>query len=93
MGKVRIHRMVLYLLKTLGLTVTQQLRGLTTQLITFNPVSKMDTPPEPVSGEKEHDIMTAWTAFDMRYTLLFESEPALPCTVAGIYTGVEINAL
>lgn len=92
-GKVRIHKMILYILRTLGLTVTQQSRGLTTQLITFTPKSFMDTPPEPFSGQKEHDIMTAWTSPDMTYTLLFESEPGLPCTVGGIYTGIEINAL
>ena len=53
----------------------------------------MDVAPEPFSGQQEHDIMTAWTNFDMSYSLRFESEPALPCTVAGIYTGVEVNAL
>lgn len=93
MSRVRIHRMVLYILRTLGLTVTQQTRGLTTQLITFTPKSYMDTPPVPMSGQKEHDIMTAWTSADMSYTLKFESEPGLPCTVGGIYTGVEINVL
>lgn len=93
MSRVRIHRMVLYILRTLGLTVTQQSRGLTTQLITFTPKSYMDTPPVPYSGQKEHDIMTAWTSADMSYTLKFESEPGLPCTVGGIYTGIEINVL
>lgn len=93
MGRVRIHRLMLYLLRTLGLTVKQQSRGLTTQLLTFSPISNMDKAPEPVSGQEEHDIMTAWTNFDMSYTLIFESEPGLPCTVGGIFTGVEINAL
>ena len=93
MSRVRIHRLVLYLLRTLGLSVQQQSRGYTTQLITFNPHSRMDTPPEPVSGEFEHDVMTAWTNVDMSYSLQFISEPGLPCTVAGIYTGVEVNAL
>ena len=92
-AKVRIHKMILYLLRTLGLTVTQQSRGMTTKLITFTPKSYMDTTPVLVSGQKEHDIMTAWTSSDMTYTLLFESEPGLPCTVGGIYTGIEINAL
>lgn len=93
MAKVRIHRLVLYLLRTLGLTVTQESRGITTQLLTFSPLSRMDTAPKPFSGQTEQDIMTAWTAADMTYSLKFESEPALPCTVAGIYTGIEINAL
>jgi hypothetical protein len=93
MGRVRIHRLMLYLLRTLGLTVKQQSRGLTTQLLTFSPISNMDTAPEPVSGQEEHDIMTAWTNFDMSYTLIFESEPGMPCTVGGIFAGVEINAL
>lgn len=92
-AKVRIHKLILYLLRTLGMTVTQQSRGLTTQLITFTPKSKTDTPPEPISGQREHDVMTAWTSSDMSYTLKFESEPALPCTVGGIYAGIEINPL
>lgn len=93
MGRVRIHRLMLYLLRTLGLTVTQQSRGVTTELITFSPLSNMDTAPEPITGQEEHDIMTAWTNFDMSYTLKFVSEPGMPCTVGGIFTGVEINAL
>lgn len=93
MSRVRIHRMLLYLLRTLGLTVQQIDRGLITQLITFSPLSKMDMPPEPISGQTECDIMTAWTSNDLNYTLKFVSEPGLPCTVAGIYTGVEFNAL
>ena len=93
-ARVRIHKLILYILKTLGLTVTQKTRGMTTQLITFSPLSNMDTPPELLSGEVEQDIMTSWTNnVDMKYTLRFESEPALPCTIAGIYAGVEINAL
>ena len=92
-ARVRIHKLMLYLLRTLGMTVTQQTRGLTTQLITFTPKSNMDTPPKPISGQREHDVMTAWTSSDMSYTLLFESEPALPCTVGGIYAGIEINPL
>lgn len=93
MAKVRIHRLVLYILRTLGLTVQQQSRGLITQLITFSPKSKMDTPPEPLSGQQEQDIMTAWTSSDMKYTLIFRSEPGLPCTIGGIYAGLEINPL
>lgn len=94
MSRARIHRLVLYILRTLGLQVFQQTRGLYTQLLTFNPKTAiMDTPPEPYSGQKEHDIMTAWTNFDMSYTLRFISEPGLPCTIAGIFAGVEINAL
>lgn len=93
MSRARVHRLVLYILRTLGLEVYQQTRGIYTQLITFSPKSNMDTPPEPVSGEKEHDVMTAWTSPDMYYSLRFISEPGLPCTIAGIYAGVEINAL
>lgn len=93
MGKVRIHRLVLYMLRTLGLEVHQNIKGIKTQLVTFSPKSAMDTPPEPVSGEKEVDIMTNWTAADLSYTIQFDSEPAMPCTIAGIYSGVEVNAL
>lgn len=93
MSKARIHRLVLYMLRTLGLQLYQQQRGMYTQLITFDPKCNMDTPPEPISGQKEHDVMTAWTSFDMSYTLKFISEPGLPCTIAGVFAGVEINAL
>lgn len=94
MSKVRIHHMLLYVLRTLGLTVTEQARGVTTELLTFSPLGRMDTPPEPLSGEVEHDVMTAWTnTLDLRYTLKFESEHGMPCTVAGVYTGIEMNAL
>lgn len=93
MARLRIHRLSLYLIRTLGLTVKQLDRGIVTQLITFSPLCKMDTPPEPISGVHEHDIMTAWTNAHMFYTLRFESEPGLPCTIASVYTGVEVNAL
>lgn len=93
MSKVRIHRLTLYLIRTLGLTVKQLDRGIETELITFSPQSNMDTPPEPVTGQVEHDIMTAWTSSDLTYTLRFESEPGLPCTIGGIFAGVEVNAL
>ena len=93
MSKARIHRLVLYMLRTLGLQLYQQQRGIYTQLITFDPKCNMDTPPEPISGQKEHDVMTAWTSFDMSYTLKFISEPGLPCTIAGVFAGVEVNAL
>lgn len=93
MSKARIHRLVLYLLRTLGLQLYQQVRGMSTHLITFSPKSYMDVPPEPVSGQIEHDIMTNWTNFDLNYSLKFISEPGLPCTIAGIYTGIELNAL
>ena len=93
MGKVRIHRLMLYLIRTLGLTVHQKTRGLVTKLITFSPLSNMDTSPEPITGQEEHDIMTAWTNFDMNYSLIFESEEGMPCTIGGIFSGVEINVL
>ena len=93
MGKVRIHRLVLYLLRTLGLEVRQLSRGIKTKLITFSPKAKMDTPPEPISGEHEIDVLTAWTSGDMTYSLEFMSMPGLPCTIAGVYIGIEVNAL
>ena len=93
MARVRIHRLVLYILRTLGLQVSQITRGISTHLITFDPHCNMDTPPEPLSGEFEHDVMTSWTSPDMSYSLRFTSEPGLPCTIAGIYAGIEVNAL
>lgn len=93
MSRVRIHRLMLYLIRTLGLTVHQKTRGITTKLITFSPMSKMDSAPEPITGQEEHDIMTAWTNFDMDYSLIFESEQGMPCTVGAIFSGVELNVL
>lgn len=92
-SKLRIHRLVIYMLRTLGLTVKQIARGMETELITFTPVSTMDVPPEPVSGQREVDIMTSWTSSDLSYILRVDSEPGLPCTIAGIFTGIELNAL
>lgn len=93
MGKCRIHRLVLYLLRTLGLEVKQQSRGVRTKLISFDAQSKMDTSPTPLSGEFEMDVMTAWTSSDLSYNIRFDSTPGLPCTIAGIYIGLEVNAL
>lgn len=93
MSRVRIHRLMLYLIRTLGLTVHQKTRGITTKLITFSPMTNMDTAPEPITGQEEHDIMTAWTNFDMDYSLIFESEQGMPCTVGAIFSGVELNVL
>jgi hypothetical protein len=56
-------------------------------------MSKMDSAPEPITGQEEHDIMTAWTNFDMDYSLIFESEQGMPCTVGAIFSGVELNVL
>lgn len=93
MARVRIHRLVLYLIRTIGMKVFQKDRGMITELISFNPLNNTDTPPEPLTGQFEHDIMTAWTNIDMSYSLLFESKEGLPCTVGAIYSGIEINAL
>ena len=93
MGRCRIHRIVLYLLRTLGLDVKQLSRGVQTKLITFDAQSKMDTALEPLSGEYELDVMTAWTSSDLSYVVRFDSAPGLPCTIAGVYIGLEINAL
>lgn len=37
--------------------------------------------------------MTAWTSSDLSYVVRFDSAPGLPCTIAGVYIGLEINAL
>ena len=92
-AKLRIYRLVLYIIRTLGMTVKQVIGGIETELITFSPQSTMDTPPEAITSQEEIDLMTNWTDRVMKYKLKFESHKAMPCTVAGITAGLELNAL
>jgi hypothetical protein len=92
-AKLRIYRLVLYLIRTLGLTVKQVIGGTETELITFSPQCTMDVPPEAITSQEEIDLMTNWTDNSMKYKLRFESHKAMPCTVAGITAGLELNAL
>lgn len=92
-AKLRIYRLVLYMIRTLGLTVKQVIGGIETELVTFSPQSNTDTPPEAVTAQEEIDLMTNWTDRDMKYKLKFESHKGMPCTIAGITAGLELNAL
>lgn len=92
-AKLRIYRLVLYLIRTLGMTIKQVIGGIETELITFSPQSNTDTPPEAITAQEEIDIMTNWTDRDMKYKLKIESHKGMPCTVAGITVGLELNAL
>ena len=90
MAKVRIYNLKAYLYRTLGLTVQKLTRGSKTVLATFSPLSRLDTVPEEITERVNIPIVSNW---EPEYRLRFESEPGLPCTVTGIITGVEINAV
>lgn len=90
MSKVRIYNLKAYLYRTLGLTVQKLTRGSKTVLATFSPLSRLDTVPEEITDRVNIPIVSNW---EPEYRLRFESEPGLPCTVTGIITGVEINAV
>lgn len=90
MSKVRIYNLKAYLYRTLGLTVQKLNKGSKTVLATFSPLSRLDTVPEEITERVNIPIVSNW---EPEYRLRFESEPGLPCTVTGIITGVEINAV
>lgn len=90
MSKVRIHSLKVYLYRTLGLTIKKLATGAPTVLATFSPLSRLDTIPQEISERVNVPIPSNW---EPEYRLRFESEPGLPCSITGIVTGVEINAL
>lgn len=90
MSKLRVYKLKLYVHKTLGLSLKRLEQGTETLLTTFSPTNQTDIPPEPVTGKIDIEISSAW---DCDYRLRLESEAGLPCTVAGIIVGVEINAI
>lgn len=92
-SKIRIYKLYLTLIRTLGLTVQQLDDGEEFNLITFDPHLDLDKSPEPVSGREELDTLSTWTNDIMHYSMQINSVKGLPCTVAGITTGIEINAL
>lgn len=92
-AKIRIFKLYLTLIKTLGLTVQQLNDGEECNLIVFDPGADVGTAPEPVTGREELNIQSTWTNDIMRYSIKVNSIEGLPCTVAGITTGIEINAL
>lgn len=89
-SKVRIHSLKVYLYRTLGLTIKKLSTGAPTVLATFSPLSRLDTIPQEISERVNVPIPSNW---EPEYRLRFESEPGLPCSITGIVTGVEINAL
>ena len=92
-SKIRIYKLYFTLLNTLGLTVQQLNDGEEFNLIVFDPHKDISTQPEPISGREELDVMSTWTNDIMHYSMKVNAIPCLPCTVAGITTGIEINAL
>lgn len=92
-SKIRIYKLYFTLLNTLGLTVQQLNDGEEFNLIVFDPHKDISTQPEPISGREELDVMSTWTNDIMNYSMKVNAIPCLPCTVAGITTGIEINAL
>lgn len=89
MSKLRVYDMKLYLVRSLGLTVQRLQRGTAETLTTFDPSGNMDTAPATLTGKFSIKVPSAW---DQDYRLKIVSEPGMPCTVAGITQGVEINA-
>lgn len=89
-ASLRIYKLRLYLNRTLGLTLKRLDNGGATTLVSFNPGSLTDTPPELITGKTDVKVPSAW---DCDYRLRIDSEPGLPCTVAGIIIGLEINAI
>jgi hypothetical protein len=92
-SKIRIYKLYFTLLNTLGMTVQQLNDGEEFNLIVFDPHEDISTQPEPISGREELDVMSTWTNDIMHYSMKVNAIPCLPCTVAGITTGIEINAL
>lgn len=90
MSKLRVYKLKLYLVRTLGLTVQRLETGRVTTLVTFDPSRETDIPPEPVTGKMDIEVSSAW---DCDYRLRLKSEPGLPCIVSGIIIGLEINAI
>lgn len=81
--------LVVHVIRTLGLEISQLVRGFPTVLRTFDPTSRVDTVPVAVTGAVNVDMMPTWS---QEYRLRFTSKEAMPCTISGIINGLEINA-
>ena len=90
MSKLRIYKMRLYLVRTLGLLVNRLQKGDLTMLKIYDTTDKRKLTSDYVTGKIDIEVQTAW---DCDYRLRFQSEAGLPCTVSGIIAGVEINEL
>lgn len=94
MSKNKVHQMILYLIRTLGLSIKQITSGTAIDLPTFSPQSNMDTTPDLITEQVPVDVRTSWaTTEDIQYKFRVISDAAMPCTVAGIIIGLDINPL
>lgn len=90
LSKLRVYKIHLYLDRTMGVSLYRLDRGYETHLVTFNPTNNMDTTSELLTGKVGVDVSSSW---DCDYRLKIKSEEGMPCTIAGIILGVEINAI
>lgn len=90
MSKLRVYKIHMYVDRTMGVSLYRLAHGSETQLTTFNPTTNMDTTTELLTGKVEIDVHSNW---ECDYRLRITSEPGLPCTIAGLILGVEINAI
>ena len=90
MSKLRIYKIHMYIDRTMGVSLYRLAHGSETFLTTFNPANNMDTTSELITGKVEIDVHSNW---ECDYRLRITSEPGLPCTIAGLILGVEINAI
>jgi len=90
MSKLRVYKIHMYLDRTMGVSLHRIERGSETYLTTFNPTIDMDTTSELLTGKVGIDVYSSW---DCDYRLKITSEEGMPCTVAGLILGAEINAI
>ena len=90
MSKLRVYKIHLYLDRTMGVGLYRLDHGMETHLVTFNPTKNMDVTSELLTGKVGIDVSSSW---DCDYRLKITSEEGMPCTIAGIILGVEINAI
>jgi hypothetical protein len=90
MSKLRVYKIHMYLDRTMGVSLHRIERGSETYLTTFNPTIDMDTTSELLTGKVGIDVYSSW---DCDYRLKITSDEGMPCTVAGLILGAEINAI
>lgn len=90
MSKLRVYKIHLYVDRTMGVSLYRLDHGSETHLVTFSPTNNMDTTSELLIGKVGIDVFSSW---DCDYRLKITSEEGMPCTIAGIILGVEINAI
>lgn len=90
MSKLRVYKLRMYLDRTIGLSLYRLDRGSTTRLVTFDPSGSMDETSELITGKVTIEVPSAW---DCDYRLKVMSDVGMPCTVAGITIGLELNEI